>query len=62
MLVSPDVDGAKAYLESNGVPVFSDIERHGVFRAYKKIALHTVCRGGMEGDFLFAAGLFHDSI
>jgi predicted enzyme related to lactoylglutathione lyase len=29
MFVTPDVDGSKAYLESNGVPVFTDIERHG---------------------------------
>lgn len=29
MLVTPDVDSSKTYLESNGVPVFTDIERHG---------------------------------
>jgi predicted enzyme related to lactoylglutathione lyase len=29
MLVSPDVDGSKVYLESKGVPIFTDIERHG---------------------------------
>lgn len=29
MLVSPDVDAAKTFLESQGVPVFTDIERHG---------------------------------
>lgn len=29
MLVTPDVEGSKAYLESNGVPVFTDIERPG---------------------------------
>ncbi|UVI33175.1 VOC family protein [Paenibacillus spongiae] len=29
MLATPDVDGSKAYLEANGVPVFTDIERHG---------------------------------
>jgi predicted enzyme related to lactoylglutathione lyase len=29
MLVTPDVDGSKVFLESNGVPVFTDIERHG---------------------------------
>jgi predicted enzyme related to lactoylglutathione lyase/predicted transcriptional regulator YdeE len=29
MLVSPDVDGSKVFLESKGVPVFTDIERHG---------------------------------
>jgi predicted enzyme related to lactoylglutathione lyase len=29
MLVTPDVDSSKAYLESNGVQVFTDIERHG---------------------------------
>jgi predicted enzyme related to lactoylglutathione lyase len=29
MLVTPDVEGSKAFLESNGVPVFTDIERHG---------------------------------
>jgi len=29
MLVSPDVDASKAYLASNGVQVFTDIERHG---------------------------------
>jgi predicted enzyme related to lactoylglutathione lyase len=29
MLVTPDVEGSKVYLESKGVPVFTDIERHG---------------------------------
>jgi len=29
MLVTPHVDDAKIFLESNGVPVFTDIERHG---------------------------------
>jgi hypothetical protein len=29
MLDSPDVESSKAYLEANGVPVFTDIERHG---------------------------------
>jgi len=29
MLVTPDVDEAKVYLESNGVSVFTDIERYG---------------------------------
>jgi predicted enzyme related to lactoylglutathione lyase len=29
MYATSDVDGSKAYLESNGVPVFTDIERHG---------------------------------
>jgi hypothetical protein len=29
MLVSPDVDGSKAFLESMGVPIFTDIERYG---------------------------------
>jgi hypothetical protein len=29
MIVSPDVDGSKLYLASNGVTVFTDIERHG---------------------------------
>ncbi|WP_409342533.1 VOC family protein [Paenibacillus sp. MBLB4367] len=29
MLVTPDVDSSRAYLEANGVPVFTDIERHG---------------------------------
>ncbi len=29
MLVTPDVDASKAYLVSNGVPIFTDIERHG---------------------------------
>ncbi|WP_308635041.1 VOC family protein [Paenibacillus silvisoli] len=29
MFVAKDVDGAKAYLASKGVPVFTDIERHG---------------------------------
>jgi predicted enzyme related to lactoylglutathione lyase len=29
MLVTPDVDASKAYLEKNGVSVFTDIERHG---------------------------------
>jgi predicted enzyme related to lactoylglutathione lyase len=29
MLLTTDVDAAKAYLESQGVPVFTDIERHG---------------------------------
>lgn len=29
MLVTPDVDGSKVFLESIGVPVFTEIERHG---------------------------------
>jgi predicted enzyme related to lactoylglutathione lyase len=29
MFISRDVDASKTYLESNGVPVFTDIERHG---------------------------------
>ncbi|XEC95785.1 VOC family protein [Paenibacillus tarimensis] len=37
MLVTPDVDGSKAFLEANGVPVFTDIERPG-----GKLAFFTV--------------------
>jgi predicted enzyme related to lactoylglutathione lyase len=29
MFVTPDVQASKAYLESNGVPVFTGIEKHG---------------------------------
>lgn len=29
MLITPDVEGSKAYLESKRVPIFTDIERHG---------------------------------
>jgi len=29
MLITPDVEGSKAFLESKSVPVFTDIERHG---------------------------------
>ncbi len=34
MLVTPDVEGSRAYLESNGIPVFTDIERHGEALAF----------------------------
>lgn len=37
MLLTPNVDGSKAFLESNGVTVFTDIERHG-----EKLAFFTV--------------------